>query len=162
MVKSLRAISLWQPWASLMALGAKHIETRSWPTDYRGYVAIHAAQKWNADLRELTYSEPFWESLNEEYDQANDLPRGVIVAVGHLSGCLSTHDRNLIPAPHTNEHHFGDYAPKRYMWLFPRIWKLSSPVYVRGRQGFWTLTEGETDVVKAMLPEGCELDEGRA
>lgn len=39
------ALSLWQPWASLIALGVKTIETRSWSTQYRGPLAIHAGAK---------------------------------------------------------------------------------------------------------------------
>jgi activating signal cointegrator 1 len=39
----MKALSLWQPWASLVALGVKTIETRSWSTSYRGPLAIHAA-----------------------------------------------------------------------------------------------------------------------
>jgi len=41
----MKAISLWQPWASLVACGAKRFETRSWPTRYRGPLLIHAAKK---------------------------------------------------------------------------------------------------------------------
>jgi hypothetical protein len=41
---TIKAISLWQPWASLMALGLKRHETRHWPTAYRGPIAIHAAK----------------------------------------------------------------------------------------------------------------------
>lgn len=158
----LRAISLWQPWASLMAIGAKHIETRHWPTDYRGYVAIHAAQKWTADLRAICDASPFCEALFDDghFEKPNDLPRGCIVAVGHLSGYVSTNERDLLPEPHTSERFFGNYDRDRYMWLFPRIYKLSSPVYVRGQQGFWRLSEGETDVVTAMQPDDWE--EGRA
>ncbi len=37
-----RALTLWQPWASLIAIGAKTIETRSWSTAYRGPLLIHA------------------------------------------------------------------------------------------------------------------------
>lgn len=39
----MKAITIWQPWASLIACGAKRYETRSWPTKYRGPIAIHAA-----------------------------------------------------------------------------------------------------------------------
>lgn len=39
----MKALTLWQPWASLIAVGAKTIETRSWSTTYRGPLAIHAA-----------------------------------------------------------------------------------------------------------------------
>jgi hypothetical protein len=40
-----KALSLWQPWASLIAVGAKTIETRGWSTTYRGPLLIHAARK---------------------------------------------------------------------------------------------------------------------
>lgn len=49
----MKAISLWQPWASLVAVGAKKIETRSWATKYRGSLAIHATKKWNLELSEM-------------------------------------------------------------------------------------------------------------
>lgn len=41
----MKALTLWQPWASLVALGVKSIETRSWSTSYRGPLAIHAAKR---------------------------------------------------------------------------------------------------------------------
>jgi hypothetical protein len=42
----IKCISLWQPWASLVAVGAKRIETRGWATAYRGRLGIHAAKRW--------------------------------------------------------------------------------------------------------------------
>lgn len=44
----MRALSLWQPWASLVPLGFKTIETRSWSTDYGGPLLIHAAKTLRA------------------------------------------------------------------------------------------------------------------
>jgi len=41
----MKALSLWQPWASAIALGSKRIETRGWATSYRGPLAIHAAKR---------------------------------------------------------------------------------------------------------------------
>ena len=41
----MKALTLWQPWASLIAVGAKTIETRSWSTAYRGPLLIHAAKR---------------------------------------------------------------------------------------------------------------------
>jgi hypothetical protein len=43
--ESIPVLTLWQPWASLVALGVKSIETRSWSTQYRGPLAIHASTK---------------------------------------------------------------------------------------------------------------------
>lgn len=150
-MKPLWAISLWQPWASLMAANAKKIETRHWPTNIRGLVAIHAAQKWNEELRQLAFQTKPFNKYTDEF------PRGCIVAVGNLSKCLAIDDYpKLIPAKDRDEYAFGNYEPGRFMWVFDHLWELSSPVYVRGRQGFWTLSEGETDVVETMMPDGWE------
>ena len=40
----MKAITIWQPWASLLVSGRKRYETRSWATSYRGPIAIHAAR----------------------------------------------------------------------------------------------------------------------
>ena len=84
----LMALTTWQPWASMLACGAKHYETRGWPTKYRGPVAIHAAMKplrqnkalSDSKLREIVQSEidagccPVWD----------DMPLGKIIAVADL------------------------------------------------------------------------------
>lgn len=41
----MKALTLYQPWATLVALGVKTIETRSWATKYRGPLAIHAGAR---------------------------------------------------------------------------------------------------------------------
>ena len=48
----MKALSLWQPWASLIAAGVKKVETRHWPTAYRGPIAIHAAKRLESDCGE--------------------------------------------------------------------------------------------------------------
>ena len=60
----MKALTLRQPWASLIADGRKTIETRTWRTRYRGPLAIHASAR------------PY-----------EDLPTGGIVAVAWLYGC---------------------------------------------------------------------------
>lgn len=40
-----KALSLWEPWASLVVWGLKLVETRSWQTRYRGRLWIHATQR---------------------------------------------------------------------------------------------------------------------
>src|SRR5215212_7218280 len=39
----MKVLSLLQPWASLVVMGLKKIETRSWQTSYRGELLIHAS-----------------------------------------------------------------------------------------------------------------------
>lgn len=59
----MKAISLWQPWASLMVAGKKRVETRHWPLKHRGPLLIHAAKKWDQRLANLCLTKPFRESL---------------------------------------------------------------------------------------------------
>ncbi len=59
----MKALTILQPWASLIACGAKKIETRSWATKYRGPLAIHAGMN-DKYLREfITHEEPFRSAL---------------------------------------------------------------------------------------------------
>lgn len=168
MPETIKALSLWQPWASLMAVGAKKIETRSWPTGYRGLVAIHAAKKWDSELADICFRKPFIEVLSatQEWQERakaipfggpEGLPRGCFIAVGRLSKCISTSQYpGLIPPQTSNEYHFGNYAARRFMWVFDEIWKLSSPVYSRGYQQLWMPEEDIKDVIFAMLPDEVE------
>lgn len=84
----MKCISLWQPWATLMAIGAKRIETRSWPTRHRGPLAIHAAKKWTRELSELCATEHFSDALSPPQMGTHDLPFGKIIAVVDLVDCL--------------------------------------------------------------------------
>lgn len=59
----MKAISLHQPWASLLATGQKRVETRGWPTSYRGPLLVHAAKKWDDELIDLSHREPFRSAL---------------------------------------------------------------------------------------------------
>ena len=61
----MKALTVQQPWATLIAVGAKQIETRSWKTDYRGPLAIHASKNMPVKNRSLCgwMTEPFASSL---------------------------------------------------------------------------------------------------
>jgi len=63
-----KTLTLTQPWATLVAVGAKHIETRSWATSHRGPLAIHAAAGYGKGgmrgHKALCGEEPFCSVLN--------------------------------------------------------------------------------------------------
>lgn len=42
----MRALSVKQPWADLIVSGLKDIENRTWKTNFRGRIYIHASQKY--------------------------------------------------------------------------------------------------------------------
>ena len=45
----IKALSVRQPWAWLLANGHKNVENRSWPTSHRGDTLIHASKVFDAD-----------------------------------------------------------------------------------------------------------------
>lgn len=129
----MKAITLWQPWASLMALGQKKIETRSWKTSYRGPLLIHAAKKvigWPSII------------IQDVFDgiafQPSDLPRGSILCKVDLVDCrkIFLHNRPSYP-----ERALGDYTPGRYMWITQNVNVFENHIPLRGRQGIFNVPE---------------------
>ncbi len=142
-------ISLWQPWATLMVMGAKLNETRSWPTSHRGPLAIHAAKKWNRELESLCFQEPFARTLSKlrpneggmfhlEDILAKVLPFGAIVGVVNVIRCLRIDTFSVIEP---DERAFGDYTPGRFMWQTTSARQLKTPVPYRGAQGLFTIPD---------------------
>lgn len=144
----MKAISLWQPWASLMAIGHKIIETRSWYTGYRGPLAIHAAK------RVFIPPDPeFVKALEELQINCFDLPRGAIVGTCYLTACVRVEDFPAllnIATVHSSSSEkarkiekikkqkiFGDCSPGRFLWLISDAKKLETPIPWRGHQGFF-------------------------
>src|SRR6185437_11126448 len=90
------ALSLWQPWATLVAIGAKRIETRHWHTHYRGPLAIHAAKRKDKDSLALCLSQPFLSALAAGgYDTPFELPFGLMIATCRLDQCLPIHENGM-------------------------------------------------------------------
>jgi hypothetical protein len=84
----MKAITLHQPWASLVAIGAKTIETRSWSTRHRGPLAIHAGATMTRAQRATAYADPIGGALNGAGimlgGDCEALPRGAIIAACEL------------------------------------------------------------------------------
>lgn len=155
----MRAISLWQPWATAIAVGAKRIETRGWSTPYRGPLAIHAAQRKNTS--ELIYLHSCWNWQGamrgagwtwgkDSHLEIDRLPFGAIVAVCDLVDCRPTGSFTLEeietrrrPAGETldsyswTERQMGNYELGRYGWALENVRALNAPVPWKGKQGFF-------------------------
>ena len=136
----MKAITLWQPYAQLVAVGAKKNETRSWPTSYRGPLAIHAAktmQGWyvNVDThdRHLRILKRFGVTC-----AIHSVPYGKIIAVCNLVNCYAMDALDFDVSE--LEKDLGDYSPGRFAWILGDVWKLKYPVDCRGRQGLWNVS----------------------
>ncbi len=128
----MKALSLWQPWAQAMRCDIKRIETRSWPTTYRGPLALHAAKRWTREQRELCDLWPF--TLCSE--GLNGSAFGAVIAVVELYDCVPTVD--IEPRLTPRERAIGNYAPGRFAW-FTRYVRATGPVFLTGRQGLWNV-----------------------
>lgn len=125
----MKTISLYQPWASAMALGLKTIETRPTRIHHRGLVAIHAAKKWTEDEQE--WCEDFARQFAKP--ALLDPPRGCVIAYGRIVDCKPAEE--LLSGLSYQEALLGNYAPKRFGWIFEGIIPLEVPIPWRGQQG---------------------------
>jgi len=138
-----RAITLTQPWATLVAIGWKKYESRSWRTAYHGWLAIHAAKGFPKTCRALCYRQPFALALaNAGFQNPDGLPRGQVIAIVRLIDCVSTD--LWTPPKHSNEYDFGDYSPGRWAWKLEGVQRID-PLEVKGALGIWQLPSPITE-----------------
>jgi hypothetical protein len=131
----MKAITIWQPWAQLVAIGAKEYETRTFAPKYRGPVAIHAGKRKQWGGMVIPY-EPFRTPLRDAGIVTYEtLPLGCVVAVGELTAIYAT--RELFLKLSKQERDFGDFTPGRYAWRIQNMRMLEEPIPVKGQQGLW-------------------------
>lgn len=131
----MKAITLTQPWATLVAIGAKRIETRSWRTFYRGPLAIHAAKGFPEWARERFFDFEFREALEANCIHSfHELPLGVVIATCTLVNCERITPNNVPPAP---EFCFGDYTVGRWAWYLSDVKAFDKLVPMQGKLGLW-------------------------
>ena len=135
----MKAITIQQPWATLISVGAKWYETRTWATKYRGPIAIHAGKQidptvFQPMLCPVRQTEELYR-LGITHDTIDELPRGAVIAVADLVNVwriVAHPGTNVDKAKHipigaeslTNDKHapdFGDYiVPTEREFYFGR------------------------------------------
>ena len=138
------AISLWQPYASLIAVGAKPYETRHWCAPKRligQRIAIHAAAR-----------KPTRAELDEIFDDVADalgfchwhlrVPYGAVVCTAYLAGSYQvTHWNGQKPVlavkGEIEDDGFGDYHTGRWCWELRDVQPYKEPIPAKGAQGWW-------------------------
>jgi len=170
----MKALSLWQPWATAVALRSKRIETRHWSTRYRGPLAIHAAKRLNRlELAEYQRTDHWCAALNDAFNGnirhlREVLPFGAIVATCNLVDCRPSEsfgdeiDRvQRADIGGWTERQMGNFGPERFGWVLDDIQPLATPISFKGLQGLFdvpdALLRGDTSpllVVDARPPVG--------
>jgi hypothetical protein len=140
----LKCLTVLQPWASLLISGAKRYETRSWLTNHRGPLAIHAGQKLGETARRLCAQEPFRSALGlAGFRYWSDLPCGKVIGCVELASCFPAEDltasRRIIEG--SPEWMFGDYTPGRWAWYCLRAVRLAVPFACPGWRGLFDVPD---------------------
>ena len=144
----MKAITLHQPWASLIACGHKTVETRSWapPGELIGErIAIHAGKQGTSiemllDIAECCAHMP-----------CEPVPFGAVVATARLADAgqvlsYEEADAFVVRRLHGGRTYgrpecvCGDYREGRWLWVLENIEALDPPVPARGYQGLWEWT----------------------
>ena len=133
----MKVLSLTEPYATLIKLGKKKIETRSFKTNYRGELYIHASstkipKEWknNKELMELV--------------DGNDLNFGYIILKCKLVDCVYM-DEEFLDKIKKDKLEFicGDYRLQRYAWILEDIEVLDKPIFAKGKLGIWNYEEAK-------------------
>lgn len=135
----MKALSLTQPWASLVACGAKQIETRSWETLYRGPLLIHASKGFPRWARETAEEDDFRNALSGLLP--SQLPLGALLCRVELVGCVRTTEVDKLRVagiiPKVQEITFGDYSEGRFAWGLKLVERFTDVIPAKGALGLW-------------------------
>lgn len=150
LIPEIKAISLTQPWASLIVRGAKRMETRSWAAGYRGWVAIHASSKFPRDCRELMEHGTFKAGLGD-----GPVHIGGIVGLAYLKASVRTEKaaeylRKAPTAQNKRELTFGDYSANRWAYCFTEAFE-TPLIKLKGSLKFFDLPASLQEDLKAQV-----------
>ncbi len=135
----MKAISLWQPWASLWLSPRKVHETRHWQTHHRGWLLVHAAKRF-----EKSHPSELRAILKAEFGECwySDLPAGVLLGVVKLVECHPTEDLAVTG----DDRACGNFAAGRFAWQRAEYRVFKEPIPYIGHQTIF-------EVPASMLPE---------
>ena len=114
---NLRALTVKDPWATLIAIGAKRVETRAYRTRHQGSIAIHSSKALDREDQELYSHEPYHTTLQRAGIRSpDDMSKSAIIAVAEIVACDqvpggSGWEDAIPPEP---ERSFGIYQPGRW------------------------------------------------
>lgn len=130
----MKVLSIKEPFATLIKDGVKIYETRSWKTNYRGEIYIHASigkSKSENVEKGITYLKS---SMNPGY----------ILCKCELVDCIPMTEEFIeYIKDKTHEMDYGQYGEGRYAWKMKVLEVLEEPIKAKGKLGIWNYTNEE-------------------
>ncbi len=144
----MKALSIWQPWATLIIIGAKKIETRGRPTMLRSEdIAIHASKSLAGfdAVEAMPWKQRHYilDALRDAgYENMRELPLGAVLGIAELVACWHTEglkSSSLLIPDDQKEREFamGDFSDYRWGWYMRDPLRFEEPIPARGQQGLW-------------------------
>jgi hypothetical protein len=139
-VAVVKALTLTQPWASLVVAGTKRYETRGWRPPTFGRIAIHAAKAFPDDAIdfaiELQVDGVLPVAEGHSPWALQPLPRGAVIGEVTVVRIITTESGGA-RALSALERQLGDYTPGRYAWELVDPVVYDEPIPARGMLGLW-------------------------
>lgn len=148
-----RMLSIRQPWAQLIAEGVKDVENRTWHTQYRGLLLIHAGQRYDDDA----HADPIAAAAFVDDDRVrtlkrSTLPKGAIIAVAELVDVHSYRDEACRDAYTGGPCSLWAQHPAIH-WRLQDVRKLTEPVLMTGSLGLRKVSDETLSLVLARVPK---------
>lgn len=155
-LRTIKALSLWQPWAEAMRRKLKKNETRSWFSDHRGWLGIHAAKK---KFNPNEYEPEFAHECRAQNIWPDSLTYGAMVCIVRMVGCEKT--ERILDRVSEREKFWGNYEPDRFAWMTDptNLIELPAPVPFSGHQGLfnWELPPTIAEMIRAKEESSCMI-----
>ncbi|MCY4428902.1 MAG: ASCH domain-containing protein [Rhodospirillales bacterium] len=150
----MRAITLHEPWATMIADGTKTYETRHWAppsTLYGRRIAIHAGRTVDVDAVDL-----FDYDLGAMYENAGKFACTAVLShafrVKSYKLLVRRHRRHYVVTtgevrggvevpPTMTADRYGDWSKGRWIWALIDVRALDERIPCHGQQGFWNVPE---------------------
>ena len=145
----MRAISIKQPWASLIAHGIKDIENRAWkcPAKYIGQrVLIHASAAKMKSLQSILSFSQMEKTVNHFNGIVPDLgnSKGAIIGRVKIVGCSVNYPSvwaektpNYVTDTPSDVHKFVTGEKVIYNWILAEPILFEEPITAKGKLSFW-------------------------
>jgi hypothetical protein len=137
---ALKALSVRQPWAGLIAAGTKDVENRGRQTQHRGLIAIHASLRPDEDAHYLPHVRSWYKNAAHHTKTIAEM-QGVILAVAELDGCHQAGTTTVACCPPWGEPFHG--ANRAWHWRLRDVRPIT-PIPARGQLGLWNVPDDIT------------------
>lgn len=121
----MKAITIKEPWASLIVNGYKKYEFRSWKTNYRGKILIHAGMSIEKDM------------LGNIKAYNIEINKGAIIGEADLADCILVNEEFDEELRNIDEIVYGNNHINNYAWKLENIKKYDKPIPIKGKLGLW-------------------------